>query len=95
MATSEPTPSEPPAEPTPTATSTPTPTAGKDPLPTAISTKVDARCGSDPGVNTVVVLFPKSQRGLIVFTNGDNGVKIWTRILAEAFDVGKEMLGRA
>jgi CubicO group peptidase (beta-lactamase class C family) len=51
--------------------------------------------GSDPGVSTVVVLFPKSQRGLIVFTNSDNGVKLWTRILAEAFDVGKEMLQRA
>ena len=51
--------------------------------------------GSDPGVSTVVVLFPKSRRGLIVFTNGDNGVKVWTRILAEAFDVGKEMLQRA
>ncbi|HEU4712463.1 MAG TPA: serine hydrolase domain-containing protein [Pyrinomonadaceae bacterium] len=51
--------------------------------------------GSDPGVNTVVVLFPKSRRGLIVFTNGDNGTQVWTRILAEAFDVGKEMLGRA
>ena len=51
--------------------------------------------GSDPGVSTVVILFPKSQRGLVVFTNGDNGVQVWTRILAEAFDVGKEMLGRA
>lgn len=51
--------------------------------------------GSDPGVNTVAILFPKSQRGLIVFTNGDNGTQVWTRILAEAFDVGKEMLGRA
>jgi CubicO group peptidase (beta-lactamase class C family) len=51
--------------------------------------------GSDPGVSTVVILFPKSQRGLIVFTNGDNGTQVWTRILAEAFDVGKEMLGRA
>ena len=50
--------------------------------------------GSDPGVSTVVVLFPKSQRGLIVFTNGDNGTQVWTKILAEAFDVGKEMLGR-
>jgi hypothetical protein len=38
-------------------------------------------------------LFPKSRRGLIVFTNGDNGTQVWTRILAEAFDVGKEMLG--
>ena len=51
--------------------------------------------GSDPGVSTVVILFPKSQRGLIVFTNGENGVQIWTRILAVGFDVGKEMLGRA
>jgi len=51
--------------------------------------------GSDPGVSTVVILFPKSQRGLIVFTNGDNGTQVWTRILAEAFDVGQEMLGRA
>lgn len=50
--------------------------------------------GSDPGVKTVVILLPRSQRGLIVFTNGDNGIQIWTRILAEAFDVGREMLGR-
>jgi CubicO group peptidase (beta-lactamase class C family) len=50
--------------------------------------------GSDPGVNTVVILFPKSQRGLIVFTNGENGVQVWTRIVAEAFEVGREMLGR-
>lgn len=50
--------------------------------------------GSDPGVSTVVVLLPKSRRGLIVFTNGDNGNQVWTRILAEAFDIGKEMLAR-
>jgi CubicO group peptidase (beta-lactamase class C family) len=50
--------------------------------------------GSDDGVKTVVVLLPHSQRGLIVFTNSENGVQVWTRILGEAFDVGKEMLGR-
>jgi CubicO group peptidase (beta-lactamase class C family) len=50
--------------------------------------------GSDPGVSTVIVLFPKSQRGLIVFTNGDNGTQVWTKILAEAFEVGQEMLER-
>jgi CubicO group peptidase (beta-lactamase class C family) len=50
--------------------------------------------GSDPGVSTVAILLPKSQRGLIVFTNSDNGAEVWTRILAEALDVGKEMLGR-
>ena len=50
--------------------------------------------GSDPGVKTVVILLPKSRRGLVVFTNGENGTKVWTRILAEVFDVGKEMLSR-
>jgi CubicO group peptidase (beta-lactamase class C family) len=50
--------------------------------------------GSDPGVSTVAIMLPKSQRGLIVFTNGENGTQVWTRILAEALEVGKEMLGR-
>ena len=50
--------------------------------------------GHDPGVSTVIVLLPNSKRGLIVFTNGDNGTQVWTKILAEAFEVGAEMLGR-
>jgi CubicO group peptidase (beta-lactamase class C family) len=50
--------------------------------------------GSDDGVKTVVVLLPKSQRGLVVFTNGDNGTDVWTKTLGAVFDVGNEMLGR-
>jgi len=50
--------------------------------------------GSDDGVKTLIVLLPKSRRGLIVFTNGENGNAIWTKIVADAFEVGNEMLGR-
>jgi len=50
--------------------------------------------GSDDGVKTVIVLLPQSHRGLIVFTNGENGTEVWTKIVADAFDVGAEMLGR-
>ena len=50
--------------------------------------------GSDDGVKTVIVLLPKSRRGLIVFTNGENGTGVWTKIVADAFDIGSEMLSR-
>ncbi|HEX8250371.1 MAG TPA: serine hydrolase domain-containing protein [Pyrinomonadaceae bacterium] len=50
--------------------------------------------GSDPGVQTLVVLLPKSKRGLIVFTNGDKGIEVWKNVLAETLDLGKEMLER-
>ena len=46
---SEPAPAEPASQPAPTDSQ---PTAGKSPLPTAINTKIDARCGKDPGVDT-------------------------------------------
>ena len=29
--------------------------------------------GQDPGVNTIAFLLPKSKRGLLIFTNSDNG----------------------
>lgn len=37
--------------------------------------------GSDRGVQTIVMLFPKSQRGLLVFTNGDNGSRLFLRVI--------------
>ena len=60
------------------ATSTPMP--GKEALPTALSTKIDARCGSDPGVNTAAKPFAlktpegkdislASHRGKVVLLN--------------------------
>jgi CubicO group peptidase (beta-lactamase class C family) len=51
--------------------------------------------GSDKGVNALIVLLPKSKRGLIVFTNGDNGRALAMKIIGETLgDAGKEILGR-
>jgi hypothetical protein len=51
--------------------------------------------GSDPGIRTVVVLLPKSRRGLIVLTNGDNGEQLFIKVIAESLDIGKELVKRA
>ncbi len=37
--------------------------------------------GSDPGTNTFAVLLPDSGRGLVIFTNSDNGTAIWAQII--------------
>jgi len=50
--------------------------------------------GSDPGIKTLIVLLPKSKRGLVVFTNGDNGKKVYEEVLREMLDVGNEILLR-
>lgn len=51
--------------------------------------------GSDKGVNALIILLPKSKRGLIVFTNGDNGRALAMKIIGETLgDAGKEILGR-
>ncbi len=42
--------------------------------------------GSDAGVATKVVLLPESKRGIIVFTNGDNGFKIIDKVTDEYFE---------
>lgn len=33
--------------------------------------------GHDPGVHTLAVVLPKSQRALVIFTNSDNGIRIY------------------
>lgn len=51
--------------------------------------------GSDQGMNALVILFPKSKKGLIVFTNGDNGRGIAMKLIASSFqESGKEILKR-
>lgn len=40
--------------------------------------------GSDDGVKTFILVLPKSKRGIIIFTNGENGVKVETSILKGA-----------
>ena len=50
--------------------------------------------GSNAGINTIIVLLPKSKRGMIVFTNGQNGDKVYENIVANSIDLGKEIIDR-
>jgi CubicO group peptidase (beta-lactamase class C family) len=40
--------------------------------------------GQDPGVNTIVFILPETKRGLLIFTNSDNGPQLYT-LLVEGF----------
>jgi len=51
--------------------------------------------GSDNGVKTLIVLFPKSKQGLVLLTNGDNGFQLYERFLTEHLELGKELMARA
>lgn len=50
--------------------------------------------GSNRGQNTKILLLPKSKKGIVVFTNGDNGNKICEKIISEYFESGKEIVSR-
>ena len=51
--------------------------------------------GSDPGVRTVIILLPKSERGLVIFTNSDNGMALILDIIKNSLDVGNELIEKA
>ena len=51
--------------------------------------------GSDPGVRTIAILLPISQRALIIFTNSDNGMSIIKDLIGTSLDVGGELIKRA
>lgn len=51
--------------------------------------------GSDPGVRTIIILLPKSKRGLVIFTNSDNGMAIITYIIKQSLDIGQELIDRS
>jgi len=38
--------------------------------------------GHDPGVHTMTVIFPKSKRALLIFTNSDNGMQLYPGLFA-------------
>lgn len=44
--------------------------------------------GGQPGVKTIAVFLPKSKRGVVVFTNGENGTYVYDNVIKEALDVG-------
>ena len=50
--------------------------------------------GSNPGINTLIILFPKSKRGIVVFTNGDQGDKVYRAIAEQAGPLAKEVMSR-
>ncbi|QMU28446.1 serine hydrolase domain-containing protein [Adhaeribacter radiodurans] len=51
--------------------------------------------GSNPGLNTFILLLPKSQRGLVIFTNGENGRELYNKIISNTLDLGEEFLSRS
>lgn len=49
--------------------------------------------GSDKGVNTFAIILPKTKQGLVIFTNVDDGYKVYESILNQYFgDVGKKIV---
>ncbi len=48
--------------------------------------------GSDAGTRTAVILFPQSRRGIVIFTNGDNGNKLIELVVLEYLELGNEIL---
>ncbi|MBA2684033.1 MAG: beta-lactamase family protein [Gemmatimonadaceae bacterium] len=40
--------------------------------------------GSDDGIKTMILLLPKSKRGLVIFSNGERGMDVIVKILHEA-----------
>jgi CubicO group peptidase (beta-lactamase class C family) len=50
--------------------------------------------GGDAGVRALAVLLPVSGQGLIVFTNGDNGYRLYEKLVTELLDAGKELMSR-
>lgn len=51
--------------------------------------------GADPGVRTIIILLPKSQRGIVIFTNSDAGMSLIKNILSQSLDLGDEIIERA
>lgn len=38
--------------------------------------------GADNGVQTIVFIFPKTKQGLLIFTNVDDGYKLYEKLLS-------------
>ena len=50
--------------------------------------------GRNPGVNTIIVLLPESNRGIVVFTDSDNGNKLYSELVGILIDLGNEIIKR-
>lgn len=48
--------------------------------------------GGDMGVQTMSIFLPISKRGIVILTNGDNGMFVFRNIIAESLDIGQVIL---
>ena len=48
--------------------------------------------GGEWGVSTIAILLPESRNGIIVFTNGDRGDEVYSKVVKEYLDNGSEIL---
>ena len=48
--------------------------------------------GSSMGVKTIGIILPKSKRGIVVFTNGENGIIVYSKIIEESLDEGQQII---
>ena len=51
--------------------------------------------GGDVGVNTLIMLLPETNEGLVIFTNGDNGNKLFFELLEKNLSIGREIVKTA
>jgi CubicO group peptidase (beta-lactamase class C family) len=47
--------------------------------------------GGDIGVNTLIMLLPKTLEGIVIFTNGDNGNKLYYDLIEKNLSLGKQI----
>ena len=48
--------------------------------------------GGDQGVRAITILFPESKNGVVLFTNGDNGVAVMRKVAASLSSMALEVL---
>ncbi len=49
--------------------------------------------GGDYGIKTLALILPQSKRGLVIFTNSENGIKVWGKIVREVFgEIGQRII---
>jgi hypothetical protein len=51
--------------------------------------------GGDYGLKTIMIMFPESKKGLLIFSNSENGMVVWRKLIEEYFGkLGEEIVRR-
>jgi CubicO group peptidase (beta-lactamase class C family) len=48
--------------------------------------------GRNAGINTIVILWPVSGSGVVIFTNGEEGDRVYKAIISQMSDIGDEVI---